>query len=392
MVLPWCEADRTIVCNQTSQQHVRQFMRNTAPADRGHFPGGDLPIAVLKCLHRHDSRALASLLLTRRRELDEVARFFVDERLGVYAYAVTESLTLGGLWPSRALARLHEQWIGQQRRNTQLLDSLATIDSAFSNAGIDYLLLKGLPMAARFHGGMDHRFTWDLDLLVHESDFAQGLKALAGIGVHAPSFTTPLHRVARRVAHAMDCRRTDGLSVDLHWAFRRLPGLRFPADDVFHGQRLQELGERRYPVPSDEHVLVQVLLGIAADIDRSLCRTRSLWDAYLLLRTRPACDWPAFLRQRHTEGCLGLVVNAIALVIHRMDAADDFKDLLQAIGRSEQSLPVLQSERAVAILARPAHSLRNHVEFASWQSQPQWRYWTWWAATLPARAFFARRL
>lgn len=343
-------------------------------------------------MHRHEPRKLASLLLARRRELDEVARVLVDERLGVYAYAVTESLSLGGLWPTPALARLRDQWTRQQQRNADLLEALAAIDAAFAGEGIDYLLLKGLPLADRFHGGMDRRFTWDLDLLVREPDLSRGVSILTSIGVHPPSGTIRLHHLARHVAHAMECRRTDGVSVDLHWAFRRLPGLRFPADDVFRDQRRHKLGGRRYPVPSDEHLLVQVLLGIAADVDRSLCRMRALWDAYLLLHATPASDWTAFLCRREHEGCLGLVANAIALVVHRMDAADEFPDVLHAIETYRDGPPVLRPEQAAAILARPPHALRNHLEFASWQSQPAWRYWSWWAVTLPARAFFARRL
>jgi hypothetical protein len=367
-------------------------MQDVAPPGRTRFPAGDLPVAVLKRLYRGDSRDLASLLLTRRRELDECARVFVDERLGVYACAASESLSFAALWPGPAFARLRDQWAHQRRRNADLLQSLAAIDSAFGSAGIEYLLLKGLPLADRLYGGIDHRFTWDLDLLVRESDVARGLGILAGLGVHAPSLTYGLDRVVRRVAHAMECRRRDGLSVDLHWAFRRLPGLRFPADDVFRDQRFHELGGRRYRVPSDEHMLVQVLLGIAADVDRSLCRMRSLWDAYLLLRSLSTCDWTAFFGRREAEGCLGLVANTIALVIHRMDAADEFRELLHALETSRNGVSILEPERAATILARPPHSFRNHLEFASWQSQQPSRYWLWWAATLPARAFFARRI
>jgi len=367
-------------------------MQDVTPTGRTRFHAGDLPVAVLKKMRCGDPRDLASLLLTRRRELDECARVFVDERLGVYACAATESLSLNALWPGSALSRLRDQWARQQRRNADLLRALATIDSAFETAGIECLLLKGLPLADHLYGGIDRRFTWDLDLLVRESDVARGLIILTGLGVHAPSLTFGLDRVARRVAHAMECRRQDGLSVDLHWAFRRLPGLRFPADDVFRDQRFHELGGRRYRVPSDEHVLVQVLLGIAADVDRSLCRMRSLWDAYLLLHSLSTRDWTAFFVRRKAERCLGLVANTIALVIHRMNAADEFPELLHAMETSLDGVPILEPERAATILARPPHSFRNHLEFASWQAQPPWRYWSWWAATLPARAFFARRI
>lgn len=367
-------------------------MKHAVCPGESRFQGGDLPLAVLKLLYRRERRALASLLLTRRVELDAVARVLVGERLGVYAYAATESLALGGMWPRQVLARLRDQWTGQQQRNADLLAALDTIDTAFGGAGIEYLVLKGLPLSDRFHGGIDRRFTWDLDLLVHESDVASGMQILAAIGVAAPSYTSGLHRLARRVTHAMECRRTDGLSVDLHWAFRRLPGLRFPADDVFRNHKLHDLGCHSYRVPADEHVLVQVLLGIAADVDRSLCRMRSLWDAYLLLGALPASGWTAFLARRETEGCLRLVANAIALVVHRMDAADEFPELLHALRTCRNGLTVHEPDRAMAILTRPPHAFRNHLEYASWQPQPPWRYWAWWAVTLPARSFFARRL
>ena len=348
--------------------------------------------AILKALQRGEPRAAASRLLIHRRVLDDVARFLVDERLGVYAFATTQSLALGALWPAPALERLRDQWQRQQQRNATLQGALAEIDSAFGRAGLEYLLLKGLPMAARFHGGVGHRFTWDLDLLVREPDVARACRVLRDLGVRAPAFTIVARRLAMRVAHALECTREDGLSVDLHWAFRRLPGLRFPSGEVFRESRFQELDGQRYPVPSDEHLLVQVLLGIAADVDRGLCRARALWDAGLLLRATPDRDWTGFLERRGHEGCRGPVVNALALAVHGTFSADEFGPLLQELGRGGDGLRPIGPERVATILQRAPHSLRNHLEFASWQDQPAWRYWSWWGATLPARAYFARRL
>ena len=92
-------------------------------------------IAILKALQRGEPRAAASRLLIHRRVLDDVARFLVDERLGVYAFATTQSLALGALWPAPALERLRDQWQRQQQRNATLQGALAEIDSAFDRVG-----------------------------------------------------------------------------------------------------------------------------------------------------------------------------------------------------------------------------------------------------------------
>lgn len=353
---------------------------------------GATAIDILKALRRDTPREIASRLLARRGALDEVAALLVDERLGVWAFAATNSRGLAALWPKSALARLRDQWTRQRERTSRLLGALASIDGAFRGAGIEYLVLKGLPMADRFHGGTGHRFTWDLDLLVRERDVARARRALDGLGVRGPTFTAGMNRVAMRVAHALECRRGDGLSVDLHWAFRRLPGLRFPADEVFRESGFRDLEGHLYPVPSDEHLLLQVLLSIAADVDRGLCRMRALWDAYLLLREMPASGWAGFLDRRAAESCRRLASNAAALAIHGTFAADELAPLLALPESDGNGPPPIRAERAAAILARAPHSLRNHLEFASWQDQPAWRYWSWWGATLPARAYFARRL
>lgn len=349
-------------------------------------------VALLKGLHRGAPRDVAAHLLAQRQHLDDLAPWLVDERLGVYVYGATTARSLAALWPRTARARLEDQWTQQQRRTATLLDALAAIDAAFDQAGIEYRVLKGLPLAARLYGGVGQRFTWDLDVLVRERDVPRALAALRAIDIHAPSWTRHLSWLARRVAHALECRRADGLSIDLHWAFRRLPGLRFPADDVFREQRMQDVNGRAYPILSDEHLLTQVLLGIAADVDRGLCPRRALWEAYLLMQAAPAGGWTGFLDRRDAEGCRSLMANAMALVVYGMDAPIELAPVLQAIAADGRRQPPMGSEDAAAILARQPHEIRNHLAFAAWQSQPWWRYWSWWLLTLPARAFFARRL
>jgi hypothetical protein len=351
-----------------------------------------LAIRVLDALHRAPTRSIAALMLSHRTRLDALADWFVAERLGVSVHAATQSHGLGALWPASARLRLEEQWSRQQQRSASLLAALEEIDRAFRHEGIEYLVLKGLPLSERLEGGIGRRFTWDLDLLVRERDLPRATVALGRVGFSPPRMTHGLLPLARRVVHAVEFRRDDGLAVDLHWAFRRLPGLQFPADEVFAGRRSIALDGTAFPVPSDEHLLAQLLLGIAADADRGLCRWRALRDTLMLLREMKSTDWKGFLELREAEGCLGLACHALALVVYAFRAEDEFRALLDRIA------PVLErggrsggSDRFLDILARPAHDPRNHLEYASWQDLPAPAYWSWWAATLPARAFFARR-
>ncbi|MGZ8248884.1 hypothetical protein, partial [Methylomagnum sp.] len=53
---------------------------------------------------------------------------------------------------------------------------------------------------------------------------------------------------------------------------------------------------------------------------------------------------------------------------------------------------VTNPEQARIILTRAPHGLENHWLYARWQPLPQSQYWSWWAATLPLRFFFARRI
>lgn len=349
-------------------------------------------LAALKHLHRGEVRSFASLLLSRRLAVDTLVTFLVDERLGVFAYAAIRDGKLGALIPGPGGAALQDQWRQQQLRNVALLDELARIATAFQAAGIEFLLLKGLYLSEHFYHGRERRFTWDLDLLVRPSKVGCALSVLGGLGFATPRFTSPVHRLARLVTHALECRRDDGFSVDLHWSLRRLPGLRIDEDRIWSASHMQMLGEAHCRVPADEHSLLLLLLGIAADVDRSLCRTRSLWDVYMLMHGLPGFDWPGFLEARVPEGSIGLVANALSLVLHGLACHDEFPNLVQALSPHRRRITMSDPQQAWHVLSLPPHSLANHLAFARWQPLPRWSYAVWWTATLPLRMFFARRL
>lgn len=367
-------------------------MSQVQPSSAPTMPTEQLCRVALKHLHRGETRAFASLFLSRRLAAVTLVDFLVRERLGVFAYATIRDSKLEALFPPPVMNPLADQWRQQQARNRVLRTELAHISVAFREAGIDFLLLKGLYLSERFYGDLGRRFTWDLDLLVQPRDVRAALTTLHQLGFSNPPFTSGLAPVARHVTHAFECLRSDGSSVDLHWALRVLPGLRVDYDSVWSAARLHAFGEIDCRVPSDEHSLLLLLLGIAADLDRSLCRMRSLWDVYMLLHGLPGFDWDGFLARRVPEGSIGLVANTLSLVLHHLDGQADFPSLTPALAAYRQHITVVDAQQVSRMLALPPHSLANHLAFARWQPLPRWRYAAWWIASLPLRMFFARRI
>lgn len=103
-------------------------------------------------------------------------------------------------------------------------------------------------------------------------------------------------------------------------------------------------------------------------------------------------DWRGFLARREAEGAVRLAANALALVLLRLDCHAEFPALAETLYDHRNMLSVHKAEQVRTILARAPHGLDNHRVYVRWQPLPQWQYWSWWAATLPLRFFFARRL
>lgn len=338
-------------------------------------------------------REVARILLANRTRLDELAHWYTQERLGVSVYALMAAVGLQAVWPSAAFRVMEDQYHQQQIRTARLVATLEEIDRAFREEGIKYQVLKGLPLAARFYSGICNRFTWDLDILVRPDSLRKAARVLERLGLSAPMFSKGMLGVAQWVTHALEYQGQGGVSIDLHWAYRRLPGIQFPTEKVFGTGRSIEFAGGSYPVPSDEYLLVQLLLSIAADVDRGRCRWRALWDTWLVLEQTVSNHWDEFLARRKSEGCLGLIVQATAIVVHSMGAQENCRGLLdQFVGHLGERAAMLSEQDAKRLLSRSANDFRNHMEFARWQEVPGWRYWPWWLITLPARAFFARRL
>lgn len=357
------------------------------------FPraGAAPEITFLKAVASGDARAIASLTLGRRLDFAALAEFLVDERLGVYVHARLAELKLLALLPRQVAEPICWQHAEQQQRNARLLALLDEVQEAFAEAGIEVLVLKGLPMSERFWGGIDRRFSLDLDLLVRRAQFRAATSALVRCGFSTPHLVPQPDRLALRHSHALELNR-DGLSLDLHWTLRNRPGLAFDLDAPWVSATSCRLDGIDCRVPGDEELLVMLLTGLASDLERGHHRLRSFWDVYLMLKAMPQTAWCAFCAGRAGQGLSVLLLNLLALVLWRLDCADELPVLARIIADSDDRLVGRDLHAARGLLARTPQRVANRQWFARLLPVPTWRYWMWWSGTLPVRFLLGRHI
>jgi hypothetical protein len=320
-----------------------------------------------------------------------LADFLIAERMGVYVYARLEELKLSALLPRRVAEPIRWQHAEQQQRNARLLALLDDVQRALAEAGIEVLVLKGLPMSERFWGGIERRFSLDLDLLVRRGQFRAATAALMRRGFSAPSLVPQPARLALRLSHALELTRA-GLSVDLHWTMRNRPGLAFDLDAPWSSATRCRLRGIDCRVPGDEEQLVMLLAGLANDLERGHHRLRSFWDIYLMLKGMPDTDWRAFCERRSGQGLSLLLLNLLALVLWRLECADEFPAVAQAVADAGDRLALRDPQAVRTLLARTPQRLGNRQWFARLLPVPVWHYWAWWGTTLPLRLLLGRHI
>ncbi len=365
--------------------------RSILPKVRVTDDSSDQHLQLLKLLHRGRVREVGSILLSRKLDYDAWGDALIHGRMGVYVYALMQELNLLALLPSALSNRLQDQYMQQQQRNTALLGLLADVDHAFRDAGNAVVLLKGFPVAERFWGGIDRRFSMDLDLLCECRNLPTAVENLTEMGFAKRSGIPAAEALSMRLSHALEMTRGD-LSLDLHWTLRNRPGIHFDLDQIQAGLECYRIGDIDCKVLSDQDQLLTLLVGLANDLERGHHRFRSLWDIYLLLHGMPQFDWQGFLADHYTEGVMQILTNVLALVSYRLDCRDEFPELVDTLDAHADLLLVTSAADADAVLSHRRQSLAGRQWFARMLPLPVWRYWLWWTTTVPLRFLLGRHI
>jgi hypothetical protein len=190
------------------------------------------------------------------------------------------------------LARMSEVRRVAWYRQIQLTARLKAVLAAFAPAGIETLLLKGLPLGLAYYDDADLRPIGDLDLMIRHRDWGIAVDLLAATGWRAEeSMTDPL----LRSTHAIEFKDRTGYGLDLHHS---------PFHECLEPIKLEPFWARSVPLttgdfssrmlcPADQllHCLTH---GLRAN---EVATVRWVADAVMILRREPGLDWQRLLDQ-----------------------------------------------------------------------------------------------
>lgn len=352
--------------------------------------GGDPTLRLLKSLLAGEREALAGGVLARQVDFAQLAAILEREHLALYVQVLLESQRLLKLFPASFRERLQRQTEQQRQRQAEVLRAMGRLQSTLLDRGIPSMVLKGLPLADRYWGGSERRFVWDLDLLVRESDRQAAMDTLLQDGFSLPPWLNRASPIVFRLMHAIEF-TAPAVAVDLHWCFRRRPGIRIDYREVWRDARSWRLDGQEYLVPGDSDTLMIMLLGLAHDAERGHISLRKIWDVYLWLRAESDFRWPDFFAACDRRGVETLCLNMLHFSLLALECTEEFPALVAWL-EAHPAQPCCDSERARRMLDRPSRHRGNRLWIARQQSVSTWYYLLWWTVTSPMRYFFGRSL
>jgi hypothetical protein len=347
-------------------------------------------IRLLKLLVAGDRQQVATQVLSRNIDFRELGTFLETEHLADFFLAQLEDHRLLKLFPG--FLRNQLQWLREnhQIHNVQLRIAMARVQSMFAQQGIEVIVLKGVPLADRYWGGIDRRFVWDMDLLIKPADLGQAIRLINTAGFTPSSGHFLPRSIAMRLTHAVEFTK-DTTSLDLHWAFRRRPGFSIDYQGVWQRAATWHYDGIDYSVPAAEDSLLVMLLGIAQDAERGHCTYRKLWDVYLWLQVEQDMDWEAFYLRCTNEGVAVLCLNMLVLTLLALDSEAEFPKLHDFLDQRHDSISCTAANVEM-VLGRSRQHLGNRLWFARLQAVPAWLYLCWWTLTAPMRYLLGRSI
>jgi hypothetical protein len=267
------------------------------------------------------------------------------------------------------------EWLDQQRhRRGKLMTTFELLANLLQRAGIEFIVLKGMPFALRYYGKCELRATRDLDLLVRREDVWRTLRAIEPHGfVPKKDRRNPFSAQRLRTDHAASL-YGDDVEVDLHWQLRNRGIYRIDEDALWDSTREFILGAIPIRILSAEYELLLMLLSLGHDIERGACRIKHLLDTYLILRSlHETTDWEQFCADRAEDGTLSECLNVIDLVLTLLAVPGEFPRLQPALDARRDQLVGADFDEALSLIRGPRGNMANQLWFAAFSSPWNWR-------------------
>ncbi|HEU5100733.1 MAG TPA: nucleotidyltransferase family protein [Roseiflexaceae bacterium] len=272
--------------------------------------------------------ARTSLEPIAERQLSELLRGSVDwERLWAQGHLhevlplVTSTLRrlagrapIPGAW----LARAQRRYYATMMRNTALADQLLRVLTAFRQAGLAALPVKGVVLAETLYGSLALRPLGDLDVLVNPHDLPAARAALGALGffqADEPGYENAYHPYHDPPYYL----KTEGgtICLELHWGLWANHFFQLATDALWRRAVSARIHGADVSILSPE----DTLLHLAIHRSRSALRLRFVCDVAELLRChRATLDWEYLLAQTHAAGARTTMFYTLALAKELLDA------------------------------------------------------------------------
>ncbi len=158
------------------------------------------------------------------RPVDWAEFLFWAKRHGVVGILLANAQALGREgFPDQAFSALKQAQHRFTSHAARLLSTLQPLQGLLAGQGLDVVLLKGPVFSLYLYGSFNMRLSYDIDLLVSQSDFpaADALLRQNGYACYEPArpLTPPQSRLHARYRHHYSYRHPQqGIAVELHWS------------------------------------------------------------------------------------------------------------------------------------------------------------------------------
>ena len=242
--------------------------------------------------------------------------------------------------PQAVLDELRDYFRTNTVRNIILTEELIEILKLLETQNILAIPFKGPLLAAVAYRNLALREFFDLDLWVHQRDFAAAQTALESRG----------YRLEDQVPWESCFLRHEGqmvMEVDLHTGITP-PEFPFALDFEHLRERLRhvELSGRIVPSFSPEDVLIILCVQVAKDAWEWRNRLLQLCDIRAVIDSQETIDWRNLMRQARTMGCRRMALLGFRLANELLEASVP-REILQEAAAHRGIETLCQRVRAV---------------------------------------------
>jgi Uncharacterised nucleotidyltransferase len=217
--------------------------------------------------------------------------------------------------PKAVLDQLRDYFRTNAVRNIILAEEMIEILKLLQAQNILAIPFKGPLLAALAYRNLALREFFDLDLWIHQRDFAAAQTVLESRG----------YRLEVQAPWESCFVRNDGkmaMEVDFHSGITP-PDFPFALDFDHLCERLRhvELSTRIVPSFSSEDVLIILCVQVAKDAWESRNRLLQLCDIRAVIDSQPTIDWRNLMRQARTMGCQRMALLGFRLANELLEAS-----------------------------------------------------------------------